>query len=347
VAFKDIIGQDKAVGMLAGIITRQRLASSYLFSGEAGIGKKMTAVNFAKALNCQSTAANYDLRAEIKTLIQEDSEPRTPNPEFPAPPDACDECASCVKIASGTHPDVVLVAPEERQIRIEEIRMIDEALSFRPFEGRKKVVIVDDAETMNIPAANAFLKTLEEPPKESVIILVSSRPDLLLPTIRSRCSRINFSPLSPEACRRVLAGKIPEESLDSVARLSMGRPGRAISADLLEEKQWFFGLLGSMMSGEKDGWASREDMELWFDYSLALLRDMAVLKITGCAKSLISPDRSEQLAKLNKSADIQVIIYLHKELNRLRSLLMYNLNKSVTWNYTASLLRKELSSGNV
>ena len=96
-----------------------------------------------------------------------------------------------------------------------------------------------------------------------------------------------------------------------------------------------------------DGWTSREDMELWFDYSLALLRDMAVLKITGNAASLINPERLEQLAKLNKSADVKVIIYLHKELNRLRSLLIYNLNKSVTWNYTASLLRKELSAGNV
>jgi DNA polymerase-3 subunit delta' len=344
VAFKDIIGQDKAVGMLSGIIKRQRIASSYLFSGEAGIGKKTTAVNFAKALNCLATAKSDD--SEVTGHGAEDFTPDIALHDSP-PADACDECQACVKIASGIHPDVVLVAPEERQIRIEEIRMIDEALSYRPFEGRKKVVIVDAAETMNVPAANAFLKTLEEPPEASVIILVSSRPDLLLPTIRSRCSRINFSPLSPEACRRVLAGKIPEENLDSVARLSMGRPGRALSADLLEEKQWFFGLLGNMMNAEKDGWTSREDMELWFDYSLALLRDMAVLKITGNTESLISPERAEQLAKLNKSADIQVIIYLYKELNRLRSLLIYNLNKSVTWNYTASLLRKELAAKNV
>jgi DNA polymerase-3 subunit delta' len=344
VAFKDIIGQDKAVGMLSGIIRRQRIASSYLFSGEAGIGKKTTAVNFAKALNCLAAA-----KGEESGVTGRKTEEFTPDFALDGLPvtDACDKCESCVKIACGTHPDVILVAPEERLIRIEEIRMIDEALSYRPFEGRKKVVIVDEAETMNVPASNAFLKTLEEPPEASVIILVSSRPDFLLPTIRSRCSRINFSPLSPEACRRVLRGKIPEENIDSIARLSMGRPGRALSADLLEEKQWFFGLLGSMMNAEKDGWTSREDMELWFDYSLALLRDMVVLKITGDAESLINPDRSEQLAKLNKSADIHVIIYLYKELNRLRSLLIYNLNKSVTWNYTASLLRKELAAKNV
>jgi DNA polymerase-3 subunit delta' len=332
-ALRDIIGQEKAVAMLMGIMEKQRLASSYLFSGEAGIGKKSTALNFAKALNCMNTTVGSEDRGVTKSAAAEDSRLSPHVSRI----DACDECRSCLKIASGTHPDILLLAPEERQIRIEEIRMIDDALSFRPFEGRMKVVIVDDAETMNIPAANAFLKTLEEPPEESVIILVSSRPDLLLPTIRSRCSRINFSPLSSESCRRVLEGKVPEENLDAVTRLSMGRPGLALAADLIEEKQWFFGLLDSMLRAEKDGWASREDMELWFDHSLALLRDMAVMKIRGDGGTLIAPERAEQLSKLNKSADVQVIIDLYRELNRLKGLLIFNLNKSVTWNYTANV----------
>ncbi len=322
-ALKDIIGQEKAMGMLLGMLNRQRIASSYLFSGEPGIGKKATAVNFAKALNCRKTVVH---------LTSHDSQI-----------DACDECDSCVKISEGTHPDVILLTPEERQIRIEEIRMIDDALSFKPFEGRKKVVIVDDAETMNIAAANAFLKTLEEPPEESIIILISSRPDLLLPTIRSRCSRISFYPLSSDACRAVLKGKVPGEYLGAVAGLSMGRPGLALSTDLIEERNWFFTLLDSMMNAEKDGWASREDMERWLDFSLALLRDMTVLKVTDDTGALIGPDRGEYLSKLNKSVDLKVIIDIYGELTRLKRLLLYNLNKSVTWNYIASLLRKELS----
>jgi DNA polymerase III subunit delta' len=320
-ALKDIIGQEKAIGMLVGIMNRQRLASSYLFSGEPGIGKKATAMNFAKALNCNNAGIGGQGSGA----------------------DACDACNSCMKISAGTHPDIILLSPEERQIRIEEIRMIDDALSFKPFEGRKKVVIVDDAETMNVAAANAFLKTLEEPPDDSVIILISSRPDLLLPTIRSRCSRINFSPLSSDECRAVLKGKVPEEDLGVIARLSMGRPGLALLTDLIEERNWFFNLLDGMLNAEKDGWASREDMERWLDFALALLRDMMVLKVTGDTGALISPDRREYLAKLNKSADIQVIIDIYGELNRLKRLLLYNLNKSITWNYIASLLRKELS----
>jgi DNA polymerase III subunit delta' len=221
--------------------------------------------------------------------------------------------------------------------------MIDDALSFKPFEADKKIVIVDDAETMNISAANAFLKTLEEPPEDSIIILVSSRPDRLPDTIRSRCSRINFEPLSTESCMQVLKGRIPEENLDLVTRLCMGRPGTALSSDLVEEKAWFVNLFMSMMNAEKDGWTGREDMEKWLELSLTIFRDLAVLKITGITTGLINMDIHEYLVKLSKSADLKVIIKLYNELSSLKSLLFFNLNKSVTWNYTASLLRKELS----
>jgi len=318
-SLKNIIGQEKAVGMLSGVIMRQRVASSYLFCGERGIGKKTTALNFAKALNCQQ-------------------------PELQA--DACDVCESCIKIDAGSHPDLLVISPEERQIRIEEIRMIDDILSFKPFEGRKKIVLVDDAETMNISAANAFLKTLEEPPEDSLIILISSRPDLLPATIRSRCSRINFAPLSAEACRRVLSEKVPEQGLELTARLSMGRPGLALSMDLMEERTWFLNLFRDMLGAEKDGWASREDMEKWFEYALIFLRDMAVYAVTGGTSGLINNDLLEYLARLSKSIDVKVIINIYNELSLLKKLLMFNLNKSITWNYTASLLRREISVQN-
>ena len=212
---------------------------------------------------------------------------------------------------AGTHPDFLLISPESDQIRIEEIRAIDDVLSLKAFEGKYKIVIVDDADTMNQYAANAFLKTLEEPPGNSLIILISSNPDRLPDTIRSRCSRINFAPLSLEACEEVIKKVIGEPSAVSgserrgksanmkgqanqrrhcqrmtlnfrlLIRLSMGRPGDAISGDLIEERAWFIKLLKAMLNAEKDGWASKEDMKKWFDLLLILLRDMAVLKITG------------------------------------------------------------------
>lgn len=330
-SLKNIIGQEKAVEMLFGIIKRQKIATSYLFCGEPGIGKKTTAINFAKALNCLKAVTSNELKDKNKdsSLVTQI--------------DACDGCDSCIKIEAGTHPDFLLILPEERQIRIEEIRMIDDALSFKPFEGRKKIVVVDNADTMNISAANAFLKTLEEPPENSIIILISSKPDRLPDTIRSRCSRINFALLSSESCRHVLEGKISGKSLELVTRLSMGRPGLALSSDLMEEKVWFLNLFKGMLNAEKDSWMSREDMERWFELVLTLLRDMAVLKITGEASKLINIDLYEYLNKLSKVTDLKVIIYLYNELNLLKNLLMFNLNKSITWNYTALLLRKELA----
>jgi DNA polymerase-3 subunit delta' len=323
VSLKDIIGQKKAVETLSGIVGRQRVASSYLFCGEPGIGKKTVAINFAKILNCS-----------------------TPHSSPVAGFDACDACQSCIKIDAGVHPDVLLVSPEERQIRIEEIRLVDEGLSFKPYEGRKKVVIIDDAEAMTISAANAFLKTLEEPPEDSVIVLVSSKPDVLPPTIRSRCSRINFAPLPVESCREVLEKKVSNKNSELLARLSLGRPGVALSTDLLEERTWFLNLLSGMLKAEKDSWTSREDMERWFGYALAFFRDIAVLKVTGAPSRLINPDLEAYLAGLHKSLDLHVIIDIYGKLSKVKGLLMFNLNKSITWNYTASLLRKEISSQN-
>ena len=313
----EIIGQKKAIGTLTGILEQKRLASSYIFSGESGIGKKLTAVNFAKALNCLSAGSGPD-----------------------SPIDACDHCESCLKINSGSHPDLLLISPEDRQIKIDEIRLIDDALSFRPFEGRKKIVIVDDADTMNISAANAFLKTLEEPPEDSVIVLISSRTDRLPATIRSRCSRVNFVTLSLGACKQVLRGKVADEELEALARLSLGKPGLALLSAIKEEVTWFSGLLKAMLNAEKDSWASREEMDRWFEYVLTMMRDAAVFRITGETSQLINADLREYACKLGNSTDLQVIIDMYKELSLVKGLLMFNLNKSITWNYTASVLRK-------
>jgi hypothetical protein len=141
----------------------------------------------------------------------------------------------------------------------------------------------------------------------------------------------------------VLEGNIAEKSLEFISRLSMGRPGIALCGDLMEEKIWFLNLFKSMLNAEKDSWSSREDMELWFEHVLTFLRDMAVLKITGDASKLIHLDLHEYLNKLANSVDLKVIIDIYNELNLLKGLLMFNLNKSITWNYASSILRKELA----
>jgi DNA polymerase-3 subunit delta' len=344
-AFRDIIGQDGAVNILLRTIQRDRLSSSYLFAGESGIGKKFTAINLAKAVNCLNPPTHplekggeggFDQGryGEINDLSLID---------------CCDECSSCKKIDAGVHPDFLLISPEGGQIRIEEIRAINDILSFKPFEGRNKVVIADEADTMNPFAANAFLKTLEEPPKDSLIILISSNPDRLPDTIRSRCSKVNFTPLSHEACRKVIETVRSQESKDSkdsrlstLVRLSMGRPGLAASGDLIEERAWFIQLLKGMLNAEKDGWTSKEEMERWFDLLLILFRDMAIIKITQDETNLINIDFKDYLNKLSSSIDLKVIIENYQKINILMRYFKFNLNRSLTWNYTASLLRKTM-----
>ena len=362
-SFKDVIGQDKAVGILLGTIQRGRAPSSYIFAGESGIGKKLAALNLAKALNC----IGKEHAAESMGLL-DNSASLSGGPDTEI--DACDECSSCRKIDRGIHPDFLMIAPESGQIRIEEIRAIDDALSLKAFEGRYKVVIVDDADTMNQYAANAFLKTLEEPPEDSLIVLISSNTDHLPDTIKSRCSRVNFTPLSDEACAKVIEKVISQQlsvssqsrkkkddaskasglpdtgTVSLLVRLSMGRPGYAVSEGLLEERECFFGLLKGMLHAEKDSWSSREEMERWFDFMLLLLRDMTVLKITDDESSLINRDMKEYINKLSSSMDLKVIIEIYMRLNTLRGYSNFNLNKSLTWNYAGSLLRARMDIAN-
>ena len=306
----EIQGHSTAIRMLEGAKERGRLASSYLFAGEEGIGKRATALAFAAAINCKN-----------------------PIP-VQGGQDACGECGSCVKFAGGTHPDLLIVEPDGAQIKVEQVRQVGEALAYRSFEGGVKVVIVDNAEAMNPAASNAFLKTLEEPTPDTLIILVSSMPDRLLPTIRSRCSRINFRPLSDEDSAKVLEGL----DISGVAvRLSMGRPGLAASEDLVAERDRFFDTLDLMLAGEeKPPWKDRSESERFLDSVMLLLRDMAASK--GGSPDLMNEDMAPEITEMGTHAPLKRILESYERIRKLRGQLFFNLNRGITWNYTASLL---------
>src|SRR5271157_277087 len=125
-ALNDIAGQERALRILFGMLKRDRVPSAMLFSGDTGIGKRLAAVSFAKAVNCLEPAAS----------------------------DCCDICSSCRKIDAGTHPDITFTFPEKDEIKIDAIRKLEETLFLKPLEAGKKVAIVDDADAMNINAAN-------------------------------------------------------------------------------------------------------------------------------------------------------------------------------------------------
>ncbi len=197
-SFNEIIGQEIAKALLKKDIQKNRVASSYLFCGKKGVGKKITAQNFAKALNCHGRG------------------------EKP-----CDGCANCNLINSGNFPDLIMVSPNEKgSIKIEIVREIKERLRLRT-TGRR-VVIVEDADTMTHEAQNAFLKTLEEPPLDTTIILTTSRLHRLFPTIVSRCKIVRFRQLKKEEIVELLKTQGVKKPL-FISNLSGGSIERAIT----------------------------------------------------------------------------------------------------------------------
>lgn len=305
-ALRDIIGQENALRILSGTLRRNRVPSALLLSGDSGIGKKLAAVNYAKAVNCF-------------------------NPDgF----DCCDNCLSCRKINERVHPDFTLLASEGDEIKIDDIRKIEEVLFMKPFEGRKKVVVIDDAEKMNVNAANAFLKTLEEPPPDSLILLVTSSPDGLPDTIRSRCMNIRFYPLHSKGLKKLL----PENASVEDMRFSMGRPGIALSGGFAEERERFVKLLDSMLHGDtRDIWTDRNEMKSWIDMCLIFLRDGAVFKITGSESDMIC---SSWNPGLFRKADMPEIFEAYQRLGKMLGLLDFNLNKSISWNYASAVMSR-------
>lgn len=177
-SWNHIRDQDGAIALLQRAIAADRIAHAYLFVGPPSVGKARTARAFAQALNCERTLG-----------------------------DPCAACDACRTIASGNHPDLLWAQPEKRSrtITVNTARAAIAALTLAPQSGRRRVAVFDDAECLNVAAQNALLKTLEEPPARSLIVLVSAQPGGLLPTVRSRCQLVRFRPLPMDTVAAVLA----------------------------------------------------------------------------------------------------------------------------------------------
>lgn len=198
------------------VARRGRLAHAYLFVGPAGVGKRLFADELAKALLCEQ---------------------RTPDKL-----DACDRCPGCVQADAGTHPDIFAVVrpPESHEMPISLIKELCASFSLKSARGRGKVVILDDADDLNEESANCFLKTLEEPPPGSLLLLIGTSPDRQLPTMLSRCHVVRFHPLPEPLVEELLEAQgIADASLrDRLVRLSDGSPGQAVA--LSDPSLWEF-----------------------------------------------------------------------------------------------------------
>ena len=300
-SFNEIISQEKAIKLLKGTLRTKKIPSALLFLGDAYIGKTSTAINYAKALNCLNSEE-----------------------------DACNICTSCKKIEQGLHPDVKLVTAEKDVVTVTSIREVEEFVSFRPLEGRYKVVIIKEAHKMNHAAANAFLKTVEEPPENTVIILICENIDTLPEPLISRCFKVYFTPLSTQAVKKIL----PDVE-DSLIRIIMGKPGLFISRDVSKDIQWFNSTLKNMKEkNKKSPWKDNEDVKWWIDFLCIFLRDCLLgffLKTSYCP--ILPSD-----FKLKENASREELFNLYEEIQNIKRSIDLNLNKSIVWNYMTYLL---------
>jgi DNA polymerase-3 subunit delta' len=278
VPLRDIIrdrargGHRRIVELLSRSVARDTLPPSLIFAGPSGAGTRATAIALAQALNCANPV----------------SDSRGAAPAGPDTRDACGECPSCLRIARGVHPDILLVEPGDNgTIRIEQVRELVDRANYRPFEGRRRVVIVDEADALVPAAQNALLKTLEEPPASSVFILVTSRPDMLLATVRSRCVRLTFA-----------ASAEPESDADArqVAERVLQHAASGPDTKRLEGAK---DLLTGTGAG---GAADREQVATHLQAMASLLRDLAAISArTGDAAddpALVNRDAKPSLDRL-------------------------------------------------
>jgi DNA polymerase-3 subunit delta' len=310
--FSEIIGQQKPLETLCAALANGRLHHAYLFLGPEGVGKRTIGFALAQAIHCNQMDNDF-----------------------------CGHCANCLRIQSGNHPDVRLVEPVagKKEISIQQIRTIEKELSFRAFSG-KKIAIIDPATLMNLPAQNALLKTLEEPPPDSLLILVASNAGGLLPTVRSRCLRIAFGPLPRELIAGYLAAKqtMTHDDAQLVAAMSMGSLGAALELDrgeLVEQRQQWVETMCSLTPGNyqialdaaETLSGSREESLKFLAWVESWYRDLLIYNVTREARELINLDLVEIVQQQSTAGNPKRILLALSQAAGAAARIQRNLNR--------------------
>lgn len=320
-AFREIVGHQRPIKWLQTAVTTNHLGHAYLFHGEPTIGKRLTAIALAQYLHCEA-------------------------PQDAPTTDACGLCRSCHQIAQATHPDFLFIYPQDTQkqnpkITIDQIRDIEHLVIYRPLMGSHKVCLIDQADSMTLEAANALLKTLEDPPDHCLFLLITSRPEHLLPTLRSRCIALRFSPLPSASIYEFLKNRTDWEEADAqlIAAFSEGRLGSALSGDPIELKvklrQYWALLLGehtptaSQVMDMSEGLVKSNQVQEAIHWFWLGLRDLLLLTLDPSLSPTLYKDQETALRLLARQMTPVSILPLILELNLLERGQLRNLNMQI------------------
>jgi DNA polymerase-3 subunit delta' len=285
--FNDVAGQRVIVESLKNAVKNGMISNGYVFSGPKGCGKKLMAFIFAMALNCSGATVDKP----------------------------CGSCSSCQRTESGNHPNVEIVKPTGQSIKIKQIRQIISDAARKPFETGYKIIIIENAEKMTHEAQDAFLKTLEEPPEDTVFILLAENHNILLPTIISRCQVYQFKPVDMKIMKDFLTAKhvFSAEAIDAAVRQSKGVIGKALefldNKESLKSQGVFAEILDKALTGNRSDALmlavsvidDKGAAESFLEFATAWFRDLMLLKEgSESVKSLIiNIDSIDLLMKYN------------------------------------------------
>ncbi|MDY0212500.1 MAG: DNA polymerase III subunit delta' [Desulfuromonadaceae bacterium] len=318
-SFAAIIGHERQKKLLRHAFTSGKLAHAYLFSGFEGIGKRLMALALARLVFCD--AGN-----------------------------GCGKCNSCRRIDHNNHPDLHTLEPDGQFIKIEQIRTLQRALAYRPLESSRHIVLIDAAERLHPGAANALLKTLEEPPHGTIIILLSSQPQALLPTVRSRCQHLPFSRLRQADIDKVLHGQVNDETERSIlAALAQGSLNKAFGSDrdfYLNTRREVFTHISRLQPGSilpmldlaAELGADRAYAEAVTDILISCYRDLFIITARGSSALLVNTDLEQNLLHLASRHTPATVLTMLESILRCRIYLQHNVNPLLAMEWLLSRL---------
>jgi DNA polymerase-3 subunit delta' len=336
------MGNRRAVEILRRAVERDRLPHALMFAGPGGVGKATLAILLAQLVNCPASprgnacGACPTCRRILAVLQARNLECLTPKGNV-----RCGACRNC-KTVAGQHPDVRFIQPDEKTtISIKQVRAMINEISYQPFEAKYRVVILDPADQMRPEAMNSLLKTLEEPPSQTIIILVTTNPFLLPVTIRSRARTLQFSGIPQEQVERYLreaAGRAPEEARIA-AIFGNGSLGSALSFDtehfrdartqalrfvsLLLKRRGFAEVSRLALAAARD----KEEFQLWIEAVGVVLQDIYYARVAP--ERIGQRDILEEITRLAEDTPRGAVVSAIAALKRLKSGLPYNLNRQL------------------